>query len=130
MDQVYDDFHQQVTNKTRFTVSSELDSQLQSIKITNNILTSSKELIVHGTSNTSSSILLQTSDTRTVYTVRSTLNFFRVHLAKLQNRSMTCVCQVLKDMCFVANTLVHQYLQVTVLAIVRSKLMETHLNRS
>ena len=67
MDKVYDDFHQQVTNKTQFMGSSELNTRLRSIKNTNNILTSSKELIVHGTPNTSSSILLQTSDTQTVY---------------------------------------------------------------
>ena len=91
--QVYDDFHQQVTNKTLFTVSSELDTQLQSIKITNNILTSSNELIVHGTPNTSSSILLQTSDTRTVYSEVNTELLPCPPGYKLENSSMTCVCQ-------------------------------------
>ena len=91
--QVYDDLHQQVTNKTLFTVSSELNTQLQSIKITNNILTSSNELIVHGTPNTSSSILLQTSDTRTVYSEVNTEILPCPPGYKLENSSMTCICQ-------------------------------------
>ena len=58
--QVFDDFAQPVTNTTIFTISSESDA-LQSI------ITSNNDLTVHGTPNVSSFILLQTSDTRTVY---------------------------------------------------------------
>ena len=91
--QVYDDLHQQVTNRTLFTVSSELDTQLQSIEITNNILTSSNELIVHGTPNTSSSISLQTSDSRAVYATINTELLPCPPGYELENSTMTCICQ-------------------------------------
>ena len=82
---VYDDFNQPVTKKTRFIVSSEQNTHLQSIATSNN------KLIVEGSPNTSSSILLQTSDTRTVYT---TLNIELLPCPpghRLDN--MRCTCQ-------------------------------------
>ena len=85
--QVYDDFNQPVTNRTLFTVSGEQNTHLPSMATSNNML------IVHGTPNTSSSILLQTSDTRTVYT---TINIELLPCPpgyRLENSSIKCTCQ-------------------------------------
>ena len=85
--QVYNDFDRPVTKRTRFIVSSEQNTYLQSIATSNN------KLIVEGTPNTSSSILLQTSDTRTVYT---TLNIELLPCPpahRLDNSTMKCICQ-------------------------------------
>ena len=65
--QVFDDFNQPVTKGALFAVSSELDTHLQSIVLTNNFITGDNTLMVHGDPDTSSSILLQTLDTRTMY---------------------------------------------------------------
>ena len=85
--QVYDDFSQLVTNRTLFSVSSEQNTHLPSITTSNNML------IVQGNPNTSSSILLQTSDTRTVYT---TINIELLPCPpgyELDDSSMECTCQ-------------------------------------
>ena len=86
--QVYDDFAQPVTNTTIFTVSSESDTWLQSI------ITSNNDLTVHGIPNMSSYILLQTSDTRTVYS-RLEINLLPCPPGYTQNitESMACKCR-------------------------------------
>ena len=99
---VYDDFKQPVTKGALFAVSSELDTHLQSIELTNNFITGNNTLTVHGDPNTHSSILLQTLDTRTVYS-KVNIHVFPCppgHRLENTSGSMTCKCPKVSGDCF------------------------------
>ena len=82
--QVFDDLHQLVTHETLFSISSKSDSQLKST------INSHNKITVHGNPNTSSSILLQTTGSRTVYS-KVNIDFLPCPPGLL-NQSMSCTC--------------------------------------
>ena len=82
--QVFDDLHQPVTHETVFSISNESDPKLQST------INSHNKITAYGNPNTSSSILLQTTGCRTVYS-KVNIDFLPCPPGLL-NQSMSCTC--------------------------------------